>query len=110
MNYLWPYYTAGQASHAHMMSIIAMITEKFRERVPTWQAFLKKPEHFPAFFEQVLQASVAEDSSARNMREQTGLLLFLNHCFGSMEVQLCRDQVKRLVSLSMWISLQEGQL
>ncbi|KOB69857.1 Intron-binding protein aquarius [Operophtera brumata] len=24
-----------------------------------------------------------------------------------MEVQLCRDQVKRLVSLSMWISLQE---
>ncbi|KOB69851.1 Intron-binding protein aquarius, partial [Operophtera brumata] len=26
-----------------------------------------------------------------------------------MEVQLCRDQVKRLVSLSMWISLQEGR-
>lgn len=44
------------------------------------------------------------------MREQTALLLFLNHCFGSMEVQLCRDQVKRLVSLSMWISLQEGML
>ncbi|KAI8425080.1 hypothetical protein MSG28_006943 [Choristoneura fumiferana] len=55
-------------------------------------AFLKKPEHFPAFFEQVLRASVAEDQSSRNMREQTALLLFLNHCFGSMEVQLCRDQ------------------
>ncbi|KOB69853.1 Intron-binding protein aquarius [Operophtera brumata] len=37
-NYLWPYYAAGEASHAHMMSIIAMITEKFRERVPAWQA------------------------------------------------------------------------
>ncbi|XP_028166187.1 RNA helicase aquarius isoform X1 [Ostrinia furnacalis] len=108
-NYLWPHYEAGKASHAHMMSIIVMINEKFRERVPAWQAFLKKPDHFPAFFEQVLRASVAEDHNSNNMREQTALLLFLNHCFGSMEVQLCRDQVKRLVSLSMWISLQEGR-
>ncbi|CAG4953706.1 unnamed protein product [Parnassius apollo] len=108
-NYLWPHYQAGAASHAHMMSIIVMINEKFRERVPAWQAFLKKPEHFPAFFEQVLRASVADDHTSRSMREQTALLLFLNHCFGSMEVQLCRDQVKRLVSLSMWISLQEGR-
>ncbi|KAM3962478.1 RNA helicase aquarius-like [Aphomia sociella] len=108
-SYLWPYYEAGKASHAHMMSIIVMINEKFRERVPAWQAFLKRPEHFPAFFEQVLRASVADDHTSRNMREQTALLLFLNHCFGSMEVQLCRDQVKRLVSLSMWISLQEGR-
>ncbi|XP_073950927.1 RNA helicase aquarius-like [Choristoneura fumiferana] len=107
--YLWPQYRGGEATRAHMMSIIVMINEKFRERVPAWQAFLKKPEHFPAFFEQVLRASVAEDQSSRNMREQTALLLFLNHCFGSMEVQLCRDQVKRLVSLSMWISLQEGR-
>ncbi|XP_047033898.1 RNA helicase aquarius [Helicoverpa zea] len=108
-NYLWPHYKTGEASQAHMMSIIVMINEKFRERVPAWQAFLKKPEHFPAFFEQVLRASVDEDRTTSNMREQTALLLFLNHCFGSMEVQLCRDQVKRLVSLSMWISLQEGR-
>lgn len=36
-NYLWPYYEAGKASNAHMMSIIVMINEKFRERVPAWQ-------------------------------------------------------------------------
>lgn len=108
-NYLWPYYETGKATHAHMMSIIVMINEKFRERVPAWQAFLTKPDHFPGFFEQVLRASIAEDQTSANMREQTALLLFLNHCFGSMEVQLCRDQVKRLVSLSMWISLQEGR-
>ncbi|GBP03937.1 RNA helicase aquarius [Eumeta japonica] len=153
-NYLWPHYEAGRASHAHMMSIVVMLNEKFRERVPAWQAmahalleqrfisyedtknwvdswiaskdkeffrlgirmlperwkkaFQKKPDHFPAFFEQVLRACISDDDSGRDMREQTALLLFLNHCFGSMEVQLCRDQVKRLVSLSMWISLQEG--
>jgi intron-binding protein aquarius len=44
-----------------------------------------------------------------NLREQTSLLVFLNHCFNSMEEALCRDQVKRLVSLSMWISLQPGR-
>lgn len=40
------------------------------------------------------------------MREQTSLLIFLNHCFNSMEVGICRDQAKRLVSLSMWSCLQ----
>lgn len=108
-NFLWPYYEEGKATHAHMMSIVVMLNEKFRERVQAWQPFQKNPDHFPAFFEQVLHACINEDLTSRNMREQTALLLFLNHCFGSMEVQLCRDQVKRLVSLSMWISLQEGR-
>ncbi|CAB3245883.1 unnamed protein product [Arctia plantaginis] len=41
-NYLWPHYETDEAMHAHMMSIIVMINEKFRERVPAWQVFLKK--------------------------------------------------------------------
>jgi hypothetical protein len=48
-------------------------------------------------------AACLEDGS---LKEQTALLVFLNHCFNSMEVDLIRDQVKRLVSLSMWVSLQ----
>jgi hypothetical protein len=40
-NYLWPHYEAGKASHAHMMSIVVMINEKFRERVPAWQVMFK---------------------------------------------------------------------
>lgn len=36
-NYLWPHYEEGKASHAHMMSIVVMLNEKFRERVPAWQ-------------------------------------------------------------------------
>lgn len=43
------------------------------------------------------------------MPEQTALIVLLNHCFNSMEEDLVRDQVKRLVSLSMWASLQEGR-
>ncbi|XP_066993686.1 RNA helicase aquarius isoform X2 [Anabrus simplex] len=107
-NYLWPNYVTGSSSHAHMMSIVIMINEKFRERVPSWLPFRKQPEHFPGFFQQVLEACLLEGPET-SLKEQTALLVFLNHCFNSMEVALIRDQVKRLVSLSMWTSLQPGR-
>ncbi|XP_072391042.1 RNA helicase aquarius isoform X1 [Diabrotica undecimpunctata] len=106
-NYLWPNYSPT-ASYSHMLSIIIMVNEKFRERVQVWQAFSKNSEYFPDFFQQVLKACF-EDELLINIREQTALLVFLNHCFNSMEEAICRDQVKRLVSLSMWISLQPGR-
>jgi intron-binding protein aquarius len=37
----------------------------------------------------------------------TSLLLFLNHCFNSMEVEVLRMQVQRLVTLPMWTSLYD---
>lgn len=106
-NYLWPNYKPG-ASHSHVMSIVVMLNEKFREHVQVWQAFKKNSEYFPDFFQRVLQACL-EDELTVTLREQTSLLVFLNHCFNSMEETLCRDQVKRLVSLSMWISLQPAR-
>ncbi|XP_069675214.1 RNA helicase aquarius [Periplaneta americana] len=107
-NYLWPNYVTSKSSHAHMMSIVVMVNEKFRERVPAWQPFRKLSEHFPGFFQQMLEACLT-NGPASSLREQTALLVFLNHCFNSMEVELIRDQVKRLVSLSMWVSLQQGR-
>lgn len=107
-NYLWPNYITSQSSHAHMISIVVMINEKFRERVPSWEPFKKLPEHFPGFFQQVLETSLSEDPGV-SIKEQTFLLVFLNHCFNSLEEEIIRDQVKRLVSLSMWVSLQQGR-
>ncbi|PSN56916.1 Intron-binding protein aquarius [Blattella germanica] len=70
--------------------------------------FRKLPDHFPGFFQQMLEACLKDEPTV-SLREQTALLVFLNHCFNSMEVELIRDQVKRLVSLSMWVSLQQGR-
>lgn len=106
-NYLWPNYRAG-ASNAHVLSIVIMINEKFRERVQVWECFKKNNEHFPDFYKQVLMLCL-EDELLVTLKEQTALLVFLNHCFNSMEESLCRDQVKKLVSLSMWISLQDSR-
>jgi len=35
-NYLWPNYSAD-ATDAHVLSIVVMVNEKFRERVPAWE-------------------------------------------------------------------------
>jgi len=84
-----------------------MLNEKFRERVEVWQVFTNKKEEFPAFFQQVLETCLTPPEMVTEfMKEQTSLLVFLNHCFNSMEVALCRDQAKRLVSLAMWSCLQ----
>ncbi|KAL2712688.1 intron-binding protein aquarius [Vespula squamosa] len=108
-NFLWPNYHVETATHAHTMSIVVMVNEKFRERVQVWEAFEKNHIHFAGFFQKVLEACLEESIMDFDLKEQTALIVFLNHCFNSMEVPLVREEVKRLVSLSMWISLQEGR-
>lgn len=106
-NYLWPNYKGDQSTHSHMMSIVIMVNEKFRERVEVWSTFESNSKEFPALFRQIMKTCLMKSKLTPSfMREQTALLLFLNHCFNSMEVALCREQAKRLVSLSMWTCLQ----
>jgi hypothetical protein len=38
-NYLWPNFDAATATLQHLMSIILMVNEKFRESIPAWTAF-----------------------------------------------------------------------
>uniref|UniRef100_A0A7M4FPY1 RNA helicase aquarius n=1 Tax=Crocodylus porosus TaxID=8502 RepID=A0A7M4FPY1_CROPO len=83
-NYLWMNYSSEVSSKAYLMSICCMVNEKFRENVPAWETFKKKPEHFPYFFKCILKASLAEKESEFSLHEQTVLLLFLDHCFNSL--------------------------
>ncbi|XP_061468788.1 RNA helicase aquarius [Rhineura floridana] len=109
-NYLWMNYSPEVSSKAYLMSICCMVNEKFRENVPAWETFKKKPEHFPFFFKHVLDASLVENDNEFSLQEQTILLLFLDHCFNSLEVDLIRGQVQQLISLPMWMGLQPGRL
>lgn len=36
-NYLWPNYKGGISSQAHLLSIVVMVNEKFREKVEVWK-------------------------------------------------------------------------
>lgn len=110
-NYLWPNFDE-KSSHAHVMSIVYVLNEKFREKIEVWKVFETNTDQFPVFFNKALQKCLEnrDNPSVGHMREQTALLMFLNHCFSSMEVEICRDQAKKLVSLAMWSCLQPSKL
>jgi len=107
-NYLWANFNGETASKAHVLSIAIIVNEKFRERVPAWTAFQYKPDQFPAFFYSVLRWTLAPREEM-TIIEQCKLLVFLDHCFTSMEVDLVRAQVQRLVSLPMWTCLLDSR-
>lgn len=38
-SYLWPHFDPASATFEHVMSILLMVNEKFRENVPAWACF-----------------------------------------------------------------------
>ena len=59
-NFLWPHFKED-SNLAHLLSIVVVVNEKFRERVPAWTAFQLKPEMFGTFFHQVLKWAMEEN-------------------------------------------------
>jgi intron-binding protein aquarius len=94
------------------MSIVLMINEKFKEHIPPWSLFQYDPEKFSVFFERVLEICIepVQMSSRSNINERAVLLIFLIHCFNSLEVDLVRNEVQKLTSLGIWINLQPTRL
>ncbi|NP_956758.2 RNA helicase aquarius [Danio rerio] len=109
-NFLWPNYTPEASTNSYMMSICCIVNEKFRENVPAWEVFKKAPTHFPHFFQRVMELCLSGEQFGLSLKEQTVLLLFLDHCFNSLEVDLIREQVQKLVSLPMWMCLLPTRL
>ncbi|CAG10389.1 unnamed protein product [Tetraodon nigroviridis] len=109
-NYLWVNYTPKVSNRAFIMSICCIVNEKFRENVPAWEVFKKEPDHFPFFFKCVREAALADSEAGFTLKEQTVLLVFLDHCFNSLEVDLIREQVQQLISLPMWMCLLPTRL
>ncbi|PKA60044.1 Regulator of nonsense transcripts 1 like [Apostasia shenzhenica] len=54
-NYLWPNFDAENATFEHVMSMILMVNEKFRENVAAWTCFHDRKEAFRGFLRRVLR-------------------------------------------------------
>ncbi|KAI1313886.1 hypothetical protein EDD11_002421 [Mortierella claussenii] len=102
--YLWRHYDPSQSPTIHVLSIVLMVNEKFRSRVEAWGTFEESPEHFSAFFAEVLRLCLQEDEEV-DLRMKRYLLVFVINCFQSLENALIRSECMRLVSLSTWHSL-----
>lgn len=90
--YFWP---IGKLFETRIISVFSL-----------FQTLKRKPEFFPQFFQKVLEGSLSDDPKI-SILEHTSLIVFLTHCFNSMEEFLVRDETKKLTSLLMWMSLQE---
>ncbi|CAF3629326.1 unnamed protein product [Rotaria socialis] len=102
-NFLWPNLNPDQCSPYHVMSVCVMVNEKFRERVQPWDAINVHPEHFGRFFARVMHLSLEGDELS--IREQTILIMFLDHCFNSLELEVIRSQIQKIVGLTIWTNL-----
>ncbi|KAF2366652.1 Intron-binding protein aquarius N-terminal [Trinorchestia longiramus] len=106
--YLWPNYS-WQASPYHMLSVVVVINEKFRERIPAWGSFESHPGPFKAFFRH-LSAALLDDSGRYSLREQMNMVVFLNHIYNTIESDLIREEISNTISYNILTCLSKGQL
>ncbi|CAF4969085.1 unnamed protein product [Rotaria sp. Silwood1] len=102
-NFLWPNLNPDQCSPYHVMSVCVMVNEKFRERVQPWDAITAHPEHFGKFLSRVMHLCLEGDELS--IKEQTILIMFLDHCFNSLELDVIRSQIQKIVGLTIWTNL-----
>ena len=111
--YLWPHFDAAAASDAHVMSIVALVNEKFRDGVPAWDAFAPEntpghPDKWRAFVSRVLALAaggLAVGGRPMAPPEAEQYLRFVIHLFQSLEAPHVRDAVLPLASIPLWHAL-----
>ncbi|XP_076946776.1 uncharacterized protein LOC143618445 [Bidens hawaiensis] len=105
-NYLWPNFDPDTASFEHVMSMILMINEKFRENVAAWICFYDRKDMFKAFIERVL---CLKEGRSLSIAEKTNYLLFMINAFQSLEDDVVSKKVMKLASLHCWHSISYGR-
>ncbi|XP_075493440.1 uncharacterized protein LOC142531234 [Primulina tabacum] len=105
-NYLWPNFDPETASFEHVMSMILMVNEKFRENMAAWICFYNRKEMFKAFIERVLRL---KEGRVLTVAEKTNYLLFMINAFQSLEDEIVSEKIMRLASLECWHSLSYGR-
>lgn len=105
-NYLWPNFDPDTASFEHVMSMILMVNEKFRENVAAWVCFYDRKDIFKGFLERVLRLKEGIELS---IAEKTNYLVFMINAFQSLGDEVVSEAVLRLASLQSWHSLSYGR-
>lgn len=105
--FLWPNYEASTSSLEHVLSIVVMVNEKFRERVPAWDIFKKLPDQFPGFFKRAMEAALMTQKEL-SILEQNSLTIFLTNCVNSVEIDIVRSQLQKLIGFPIWENLSDG--
>ncbi|PON51181.1 Intron-binding protein aquarius [Trema orientale] len=107
-NYLWPNFDPKTATFEHVMSMIIMINEKFRENVAAWVCFYDRKDVFREFLERALRLKELQGREL-SIAEKTNYLVFMINAFQSLEDEVVSETILRLASLQTWHSLSYGR-
>jgi intron-binding protein aquarius len=105
-NYLWPNYTPGTCTYAHLMSIVLMINEKCRESVPAWDCFKSDKTRAQLLLVELLALRAHESMT---MKDRAQYVIFLVNLFQSIWNEVVQPVVVRLVSIPIWCNLIESK-
>jgi intron-binding protein aquarius len=108
-NYLWPNYSAS-SGRKHLLSIVMLINEKFRDGVSSAVAELTEDEEkFATFFKAVVRLSLCDDSDLPYLHKSF-VLHFLVNIYQSLEHVAVRKACLPYLSLPLWLALSEERL
>ncbi|KAJ1972819.1 hypothetical protein H4R35_004465 [Dimargaris xerosporica] len=128
--YLWPHLDSIQhLAPAHILSIVLLVNEKFRQRInDPWQFLIaangiqamvsapaasnteRQQAFLTTFFQQVVTLLSPPHFQAHTTAIKRALVTFLVHCFQSLENDLIRPECMRLVSVGSWHCLCDAQV
>ncbi|KAJ3152646.1 hypothetical protein HDU89_001339 [Geranomyces variabilis] len=113
--YLWPTFVPKtikgktKSSPAHVLSIVVMVNEKFRQRVTgVWDIFGNDTTRFSGLVTRILNLLVSEDGGKRpnlSLQLRRFLLIFVVEMFQSLENPTVRNECMRLVTISTWSTI-----
>ena len=92
-NFLWKNFDDDKASFAHVMSIILLVNEKFRQNLlNVWATFHEREAMFLPFLKRVW---TLKSDNKLSMAENSAYLLFIIHAFQSLEDPVVRASCLR---------------
>jgi hypothetical protein len=101
--YLWTHYSHNVGLE-HILSIMVMMNEKFKESTNSFDSFTSCDEKFIAFFNHVVSLAFS-DPLVSSKQYMTVYIEFLTHMFRSLDNSIVRQNVLQFVSLPIWEAL-----
>ncbi|KAI9192971.1 intron-binding protein aquarius [Polychytrium aggregatum] len=106
--YLWPGLKTEETLDFHVLSIIVIINEKFRERVTgVWDVVTADKAKFASFFAHTLRLMI--NPEGLSLKVERFLVTFLINAFASLENKVIRSVCQPLVGIGIWVSLADGR-
>jgi intron-binding protein aquarius len=106
-HYLWPNFNSDRSTPEHVLSIVTIINEKSRRKLPTWSSLNQWENIFPTLCCRIV--SLREERRLK-LHEDTSFVVFLTHCYQSLEHIMVRVHFLKLISLPMWHSISHYRL